>query len=113
VKDGIPHVQPTVKLLEQMVTVRIHLDPTDADNGALRVIPDSHRRGRLNPASIAEFTAAKPHTCDCQAGAVLLMSPLILHSSKRSTRPDHRRILHFEYAPTNALDARLSWHEQL
>lgn len=111
IKDGIPHVQPPVKLLEQMVTVRIHLDPTSGDNGALRVIPDSHLHGRLTSASIAEFTAAEPHTCECHSGDVLLISPLILHSSRRSASPSRRRIIHIEFAPTDALDARLAWHE--
>jgi ectoine hydroxylase-related dioxygenase (phytanoyl-CoA dioxygenase family) len=107
-KDGVPHVQPPVELLGKMVTVRIHLDPTGADNGALRVIPDSHLHGRLSPESIAAFTADNTHTCECQPGDVLLMSPLILHSSQRSASPTRRRILHFEYAPTHALDARLA-----
>jgi ectoine hydroxylase-related dioxygenase (phytanoyl-CoA dioxygenase family) len=111
VKDGVHHVQPPISLLEQMVTLRIHLDPADSDNGALRVTPGSHRHGRLSSSSIAELTASEAHTCECQPGDVLLMSPLILHSSKRSTRPDHRRILHFEYAPPDALDSNLSWHE--
>lgn len=113
VKDGVHHVQPPISLLEQMLTVRIHLDPTGSDNGALRVIPGSHRHGRLPASSIAEFAASDTHACECLPGDVLLMSPLILHSSKRSTRPDRRRILHFEFAPTDALDARLSWHEHL
>jgi ectoine hydroxylase-related dioxygenase (phytanoyl-CoA dioxygenase family) len=95
-----------------MVTVRIHLDPTGQENGALRVIAGSHLHGRLSPESIAELTAGGAYTCDCQPGDVLLMSPLILHSSKRSARPDRRRILHFEYAPTDALDPRLAWHER-
>jgi hypothetical protein len=49
--------------------------------------------------------------CICEPGDVLLMSPLLLHSSLRSTKPNRRRILHFEYAPPNALDPRLTWHE--
>lgn len=112
-KDGIPHVQPPVALLASMVTVRIHLDPTGGENGALRVIPGSHLHGRLDQESIAALTAGDAHTCECQPGDVLLMSPLILHSSKRSARPDRRRILHFEYAPPDALDSRLTWHETL
>lgn len=112
-KDGIPHVQPPIRLLEQMLTVRIHLDPTDSDNGALRVIPGSHRQGRLSASSIAELTSAGSHICECQQGDVLLMSPLILHSSRRSATPSRRRIIHFEFAPTDALDARLAWHESL
>ena len=27
IKEGVPHVQPPVALLEQMLTVRLHLDP--------------------------------------------------------------------------------------
>ena len=47
-KEGIPHVQPPTAILEQMLTVRIHLDRTDESNGALKVIPGSHRQGKLS-----------------------------------------------------------------
>jgi hypothetical protein len=43
VKEGVPHVQPPVELLEQMLIVRIYLDNADETNGALRVMPGSHR----------------------------------------------------------------------
>lgn len=33
VKYGVPHVQPPASVLERMVTVRIHLDDCNADNG--------------------------------------------------------------------------------
>jgi ectoine hydroxylase-related dioxygenase (phytanoyl-CoA dioxygenase family) len=111
VKDSIPHVQPPVALLRQMVTARIHLDPTNADNGALMILPGSHLHGKLASESIAQLTNESSITCECQPGDVLLMHPLILHSSKRSARPNRRRILHFEYAPPDALDSRLTWHE--
>ncbi|MDB6072587.1 MAG: Phytanoyl-CoA dioxygenase, partial [Verrucomicrobiaceae bacterium] len=52
VKHGVPHVQPPVELLAEMVTLRLHLDLTHAGNGALRVIPRSHREGRLDAAQI-------------------------------------------------------------
>jgi len=111
VKDGIPHVQPPAKLLESMVTVRIHLDQTDSENGALLVMPRSHIHGRLSHSAIAEISSDPAHICECQPGDVLLMSPLILHSSRRSAIPSRRRIIHFEYAPSDILDTRLSWHE--
>lgn len=111
IKEGIPHVQPPLELLKAMVTVRIHLDPTDSNNGALMVIPGSHLHGRLSLSAIAGLTPDVAHICECDPGDVLLMSPLILHSSRRSIIPNRRRIIHFEYAPTHALDARLSWHE--
>ncbi len=39
IKEGIPHVQPPVELLETMVTLRLHLDDCDEANGALKVVP--------------------------------------------------------------------------
>lgn len=110
VKDGAVHVQPPVELLEQMWTLRVHLDDTPASNGALQVVAGSHRLGKLAPEQIAD--AVKEGgvvTCACAAGDVLLMSPLLLHASKRSTNPDRRRILHFEFAPLDALADVLRW----
>jgi ectoine hydroxylase-related dioxygenase (phytanoyl-CoA dioxygenase family) len=34
------------------VTVRIHLDDTDENNGALRVVPKSHLKGIYRPETI-------------------------------------------------------------
>lgn len=99
VKDGIPHVQPPAELLEQMLTVRLHLDDTAADNGALRVIPGSHAAGRLSAAHIQEWRTGNPEVlCAVPAGGALLMRPLLLHASARSTSLRPRRVLHLEFA---------------
>ncbi len=112
VKDGTPHVQPPVALLQHMVTVRIHLDDTPASNGALRVVPRSHRVGRIAPDEILQHAGEQPVTCECGPGDVLLMSPLILHSSRRSEFPVRRRVLHFEYARLDDLHPDLEWFER-
>lgn len=109
-KDGAVHVQPPVTVLASMVAARIHLDDTPEGNGALRVVPGSHTRGRLSAASVRE--ADDEVICACGAGDVVLMSLLLLHSSKRSLLPSRRRVLHFEFAPAGVLDSRLSWHEK-
>ncbi|MGJ8641093.1 MAG: phytanoyl-CoA dioxygenase family protein [Opitutaceae bacterium] len=111
-KDGSVHVQPPVALLEEMVTVRIHLDETPDSNGALRVVPQSHLKGKIASKEVLSHVDESELSCACAAGDVLLMSPLILHASKRSEVPKRRRIIHFEYAPSNSLDERLSWHER-
>jgi len=109
-KDGAPHVQPPVELLEGMVTIRLHLDDTPASNGALMVVPGSHRHGKIPGTAVSDHVR-DPVTCECLAGDVLLMSPLILHSSKRSSEPRRRRIIHFEYARQDDLAPNLRWHE--
>ncbi len=111
VKDGIPHVQPPAGLLQQMLTVRLHLDDADETNGALRVLSGSHRSGRLSADEIQTLRAAQPdHRCTAAAGDALLMRPLLLHSSGRSTSPRQRRVLHIEYAAFE-LPSGLAWHE--
>ena len=110
-KDGIPHVQPPVELLEQMLTVRLHLDDADRSNGALRVLPGSHRFGRLSAERIQHLRSEQSDfVCAVSAGDALLMRPLLLHASGRSTRAGHRRVLHMEYAAFNLPD-ELEWHE--
>ena len=111
IKDGIPHVQPPVELLQQMLTVRLNFDAADDSNGALRVLPGSHRLGRLSAERIQELrNQQSDFLCAVSAGEVLLMRPLLLHASSRSTSTHHRRVLHIEYAAFT-LPNELNWHE--
>jgi Phytanoyl-CoA dioxygenase (PhyH) len=110
-KEGIPHVQPPVELLQQMLTLRLHLDDADEFNGALRVLPGSHRLGRLSSERIQRLRSEHADfLCAVSAGDALLMRPLLLHASSRSTSARHRRILHIEYAAFT-LPEELNWHE--
>ncbi len=110
-KDGIPHVQPPVELLEHMLTIRLHLDDADETNGALRVLPGSHRLGRLSPQLIQELRGQGSDVlCRAAAGDALLMRPLLLHASGRSTSMRDRRVLHIEYAAFGLPDG-LEWNE--
>ena len=112
IKHGVPHVQPPIELLEQMVTLRLHLDETRAANGALRVIPGSHGWGRLSAEQIEERRAAESEViCEAAPGDALLMTPLLLHASSKAESPAHRRVVHLEFAPREALAQGLRWYE--
>jgi ectoine hydroxylase-related dioxygenase (phytanoyl-CoA dioxygenase family) len=107
----VHHVQAPVQLLEEMLTVRLHLDDCDESNGALRVIPGSHRLGRLRAEDIQKFRNEQRFTlCSVAAGDALLMRPLLLHSSGKSKTSGHRRVVHIEYAGF-ALPGGLKWNE--
>ena len=110
-KDGVTHVQPPAAILEKMLTIRIHLDDTPETNGALRVIAGSHLKGKIPTGETKLHTSEPEEICACEAGDALIMCPLILHASSRSEKPDRRRIIHFEYAPSDALDDGLVWYE--
>lgn len=113
VKAGVVHVQPPRQILESMIALRLHLDDCDADNGPLRVVPGSHRNGKL---SAAEIVVAREHcepvTCEARRGDVLCLRPLLLHSSSPARQPGHRRVLHLEYAAAE-LPGGLRWFETI
>lgn len=112
VKDGIPHVLPPAAVLEGMITLRIHLDDADDSNGALLVVPGSHAFGRIPEKEISGYVEQGPvESCCVQSGDVMLMRPLLLHSSKRAANPKHRRVIHIEYANCDLPDP-FEWFER-
>jgi ectoine hydroxylase-related dioxygenase (phytanoyl-CoA dioxygenase family) len=109
VKAGVPHVQPPVRVLEQMVILRLHLDDADESNGALRVVPGSHQVGLIHEDQIDSWVQRHPPvTCLVPRRGAVLMRPLLLHASSKATRPAHRRVLHLEFAAAS-LPGGLNW----
>ncbi len=111
VKGGIPHVRPPIAVVESMLTVRVHLDDCDPGRGPLRVVPGSHKGGRID----AEGTRGwleRERAVDCLVGrgGVVLMRPLILHASSSATNPGRRRVVHLEYS-ARALPSGVEWFE--
>jgi ectoine hydroxylase-related dioxygenase (phytanoyl-CoA dioxygenase family) len=113
IKAGIHHVQPPVPILQNMLTIRIHLDQAEESNGALRVLPGTHRYGRLDTLQIQYWKQHQPSvTCQVKTGGAMLMKPLLLHSSTTAMNSQHRRVLHFEYSSID-LPGGLKWFEDL
>ena len=112
VKDGVVHVQSPIALLERMVTVRVHLDDCAINNGPLRVLPGSHRSGRLSAQEIEAWKGrVTEKVCLVQRGGIVMMKPLILHASSPAAEPRHRRVIHLEFA-AEALPNGLKWATQ-
>jgi ectoine hydroxylase-related dioxygenase (phytanoyl-CoA dioxygenase family) len=108
-KAGVTHVQPPSEVLERMVTVRVHLDDCPASNGALRVMPGTHRLGKLNQNEVSPYIEEERSACCvATAGEALVMRPFLLHASSAAERPGHRRVLHFDYA-VGDLAGGLEW----
>lgn len=105
-KAGVPHVVADDALLERMVTLRLHLDPMHAGNGPLVVVPGSHQNRETSDRAATE-------EIHCQAGDVFVMRPLLLHGSlsRDPESQDHRRVVHMEFAPEDALAAPYRWFQ--
>ena len=102
-------VQPPLQILEDNFTIRIHLDNTDKENGALRVIPKSHLKGIYRPETI-DWTKEDKVICDVPKGGIMIMRPLLLHSSGRTTNNSRRRVIHIELSRSR-LPEELKWSE--
>lgn len=109
VKQNQYAVQPPLDILESNFTIRIHLDDTDENNGALRVIPGSHLKGIYRPETI-DWTKETEFTCHVAKGGVMLMRPLLLHASSRTTNDKQRRVIHVEFS-RKMLPKPLEWAE--
>jgi hypothetical protein len=111
IKAGIPHVQPPVSILENILTLRLHLDCTDESNGALRIKPGSHKYGRLCSREIESWRQRSDVIVRVAKGGVILMRPLLLHASSAAENPKHRRVLHFEFSSSDLPDG-LEWFDR-
>jgi ectoine hydroxylase-related dioxygenase (phytanoyl-CoA dioxygenase family) len=109
VKQNQFAVQPPVSVLQAITTVRIHLDDTNEHNGALSVIPHSHLEGIGRPETLNRETEV---LCAVRKGGVMLMKPLTLHRSGRTTNNARRRVIHMELSHTELPDG-LNWAERL
>ncbi|WP_103864122.1 phytanoyl-CoA dioxygenase family protein [Aquimarina sp. I32.4] len=108
-KKGQYGVQPPIKILQNTITIRIHLDDTNKNNGALKVIPKSHARGIINIAT-KDYSTDNEDICEVKKGGVMLMKPLLLHASNRTTNNIQRRVIHLEFCDQE-LAKPLKWLE--
>jgi ectoine hydroxylase-related dioxygenase (phytanoyl-CoA dioxygenase family) len=111
VKDDVVHVQPPAAILEKMVSLRIHLDPCSEKNGPIKFIAGSHLSGILETPEIERWrNEHEAVVCPTERCDIIAMRPLILHSSSSAESPEHRRVLHIEYA-AGQLPAGMQWAE--
>jgi ectoine hydroxylase-related dioxygenase (phytanoyl-CoA dioxygenase family) len=100
-KDGYWQARPPAAVLENMVTLRLHLDNCPATNGPLRVLPGSHRHGLLDEDAIQSYRHANTERiCAVNAGDIVVMKPLLLHASSEADEQGggRRRMVHIEFA---------------
>jgi ectoine hydroxylase-related dioxygenase (phytanoyl-CoA dioxygenase family) len=98
-KEGIVYAHAPASALERIVALRLHLDDSTEENGPLRIIPGTHRKGILtDPEVEAIVTNNMAVTCLVPKGGVIVMRPLIIHASSKSQSDKPRRVLHIEYA---------------
>ncbi len=102
-------VQPPIEILESIYTIRIHLDNTNEDNGALKVVPKSHLNGICRTGN---WNTETETNCSVTKGGAMIMKPLLLHSSGRTTNGNRRRVIHLEFCKCE-LPEGINWAERI
>lgn len=110
VKQNQFAVQPPKEILEDNFTIRIHLDKTTKDNGALKVINNSHSKGILRIENM-DFEKEKETMCEVEKGGIMIMKPLLFHASNKTTNNKRRRVIHIELSKQQ-LPEGLEWSEK-
>ena len=99
IKQGIPHVEPPMAIIEGMLTVRVHLDSVDQDNAPLRIVPGSHRLGRISDVACNRLALDKGEfECHAKAGDLWLYRTAIVHASNQAAKPTRRRVVQIDYS---------------
>ena len=108
-KEGQVYLQPPASVLEQIVAVRVHIDPCPSESGPLRVVPRSHSFGRVDAVRADKLRRERGQLLvPVSRGGALVMRPMILHASSKASHPQPRRVLHFVFGP-RILPLGLQW----
>ena len=111
-KSGFWSVQPTLEYLQNIVTVRLHLEDCLAENGALKVLRGSHAQGIGSALRLDQLKQKFENvTCEVSKGGALVMSPLLWHASAKNRSSRHRRVIHLEFCSLS-LPKELEWYEE-
>ena len=109
VKSGLIQVEPPFEIFERMVTLRVHLDAVDERNAPLRIVPGSHRLGRLPEAEIGHVvTTVSERLCLAERGDIWLYATSIVHASLAADPPRRRRVLQVDFS-ADATPGPLAW----
>lgn len=84
---------------DEAVVAMVLLDDADAGNGALTLLPGSHRGGPRPDDEPPRPGDADPVTIDAQAGTVVFFPTLMVHRSDPNRSERDRRALFYLYQP--------------
>jgi len=105
-------VVPPEDYLKSTYTIRIHLDDTNENNGALKILPGSHHQKMTDEQIVLLAKNSTPAVVNVDACGIHIMRPLLLHASSKSTGQKRRRVLHLEFNDQE-LPAGTEWAERL
>jgi len=87
------HQDVLTRPLSKTFMLGIYLDDATEENGALRIIPQSHK----SPLPICELEKMPYESIEMKAGEILIHDLMLVHSSGILTTFPQRRVVYFEF----------------
>lgn len=104
-KEGVHYAHAPANALTEVLALRLHLDDSTAENGPLRVLPETHTGGVLSDDELHLLSEQiRPVDCLTTKGGIIAMRPLLVHASSKSKSSQPRRVLHIEYTSAETFD---------
>lgn len=96
IKKGIKYAKAPRWIYDKIIAARLAIDKNDKGNGPIQFISGSHSIDAIMDDKFIEILA--------DPGDVILMHPLILHSSKKIVNDKRRRVVHFNLIESVLID---------
>jgi ectoine hydroxylase-related dioxygenase (phytanoyl-CoA dioxygenase family) len=100
-KEGRQSAKPPREFMDRCVAIRVHLDGAPTED--VSVVPGSHLDTESHSRTLARPVAVS-------RGGALIMRPTLAHASSKLRDTEHRRVLHYLYAPKDVPDGH-RWHD--
>lgn len=108
-KNGVWHCAPPLEVLQDMLFVRLHLEQSTPENGAMEIALGSAPLGAIQERDVADVVKRLPiETTTADAGDVLILDMLTVHRSRPARRATGRAVLRVDYAARD-LPSPLAW----
>lgn len=110
IKSGTHHCEPPISILQKMIFIRIHLDETTPENGAMEIAIGSHKKGIIKSSEAATIAnQCEQEYTSANRGDILVLKMLMLHRSSSSTSNAARRTIRADFAAKDCLPLPIKW----
>ena len=97
-KEDVISVIPPEAINKNTISIRVHLDNTNSESGALKVIPGSQNKRLTDTEIKLIIDNSLPFDCEVNLGGIHIIKPQILHASSKNKSGKRRRVLHLEFS---------------
>ncbi len=107
-KEGITSVMAPIDLLRQSISIYIHLSPSNETNGALQILPGSHKKILNIQERNQIIENINPQIYSLEGGDIHIVKPLVLQAFSKVFETQSVHLLQLDFA-TIDLPGGLAW----